>query len=173
VTAPSPSRALCPVEDCQHEFDLTVPSIPANALAEVFGFGVMAAVHQNRAIAGKEQELGDHFRTHTTAELVRSIVKAKKRAVSAESTCEELESTLEDLRERVEKLTRLLNPQPGDRVKGWLDDGPPTTGILLSDEEAAADRAPGPPPAPYYASIRVASGNVFVVLRESLRGAES
>jgi hypothetical protein len=166
VTAPSPSRALCPVEDCQHEFDLTVPSIPANALAEVFGFGVMAAVHQNRKVAEREQELGDHFRTHTTAELVRSIVKANQRLAAAESTAE-------DLHDRLVKLARLLNPQPGDLVKGWIDEGGSAQGVLLSNEEAVMATEVEKLPT-YYAAIKTQpAGNVVVVMRESLRGVES
>lgn len=165
MTAPSPSRALCPVEDCQHEFDLTVPSIPANALAEVFGFGVMAAVHQSRAVAGKEQELGDHFRTHTTAELVRSIVKANKRCAAAESTAE-------DLHDRLVKLARRLSPQPGDLVKGWIDEGGSAQGVLLTVEEAkTATEWPDLPS--YYAVLRLSpSGQTVTVMRESLRGVE-
>lgn len=166
MTAPSPSRAFCPIEDCQHEFDLSVRTVPENALSEVFGFGVMAAAHRQHSLVEHERALDEHFQTHSRLDFIRSIVHANQGRVAAESAAAALH-------EQVKRLTRLLNPQPGDRVKGWLDDGPPTTGILLSDEEAAADRAPDPPPAPYYASIRVASGNVFVVLRESLRGAES
>lgn len=166
MTAPSPARteALCPVDGCGHLFDLTVPSIPPNALAEVFGYGVMAAVHRHSKLADREQELGDHFRTHTTAELVRSIVKANQRLAAAESTAE-------DLHAKAEKLARRLSPLPGDLVKGWSENGS-AQGVLLSVEEAkTATEWPDLPS--YYAVLKLSpSGTTVTVMRESLRGVE-
>lgn len=167
MTAPSPARttALCPVDGCGHLFDLTVKTVPENALADVFGFGVMAALHRHHSITDHEHALEQHFRTHTTLEFVTSLVKANKRLAESESTAE-------DLHDRLVKLARRLDPQPGDLVKGWIDEGGSTQGVLLTNEEAAQETEIKDFPS-YYAAVKAQpSGQVSVVMRESLRGVD-
>jgi hypothetical protein len=163
MTAPSPAQtaARCPVDGCTHEFDLTVKLVADTALANVFGLGVLAAAHRNQQIADHERALDVHFRTHTTLEFVRSLIKAEARAASAE-----------DLHDRLVKLARRLSPQPGDLVKGWIDEGGSAQGVLLTDEEAkAASEWPDLPS--YYAVVKLSpSGQVVTVMRDSLRGVE-
>lgn len=166
MTAPSPTRtALCPVHGCGHLFDLTIKPIDPEALAGVFGFGVFSAAARSQQVAEYERQLDEHFRTHTTAEFVESIVKADRRAAAAESTAE-------DQHEKAEKLARRLSPLPGDFVKGWRDEGGSAQGTLLSNAEFKAGTPVGDLPT-YYAAIKVEpSGDVVVVMRESLRGVE-
>lgn len=165
MTAPSPSQALCPVDGCQHMFDLTVTSVADNALADVFGFGVLAAVHRNKQALDHEQAMADHFAEHTMIEFLASLVKANRRVARAESTAE-------DQHDRAERLARQLHPRAGDLVKGWADEGGSAQGILMTTEEFSAGTAVGDLPT-YYAAIRLQpSGQIVVVMRESLRGVE-
>lgn len=166
MTAPSPTRtALCPVDGCGHLFDLTIAAVDPGALAGVFGFGVFSAAARSQQVAEYERRLDVHFRTHTTAEFVDSIVKADRRAAAAESTSE-------DLHDRLVKLARRLSPQPGDLVKGWIDEGGSAQGVLLTVEEAeTATEWPDLPS--YYAVLRLSpSGQTVTVMRESLKGVE-
>lgn len=166
MTTPSPARtALCPVDGCPHEFDLTIKPVPVTALADVFGLGVLAAAHQHHGLVEHERELDRHFRTHTTIEFVRSLVKANQRLAASESTCEVLH-------EKAEKLARRLSPLPGDFVKGWIDEGGSAQGILLTNEEAAQETEIKDFPSCYAAVKAQPSGQVSVVMRESLRGVD-
>jgi hypothetical protein len=165
VTTAELRTAVCPVDGCGQLFDLTVAPVADNALAEIFGFGVMAAVDRNRQITEHEQTRANHFAEHQLADFVASLHKANKRLAESESTCE-------DLHDRLVKLARRLDPQPGDLVKGWIDEGGSAQGILLNDEEAkAASEWPELPS--YYAVLKLSpAGNTVMVMRESLKGVE-
>lgn len=60
----------CPICDWKHEAE--PPKVPNEALASVFGAGVMAAVAMQQHAHDVERALDAHFRTHSTVEWVKA-----------------------------------------------------------------------------------------------------
>lgn len=60
----------CPLCDWKHEIE--PPQVPTEALASVFGPGVMTAVAMSQHAQDVERALEQHFRTHATVDWLRA-----------------------------------------------------------------------------------------------------
>lgn len=63
----------CPVLDCAWEIDTTPPDIGDGALADVFGWGVMAATHRHTVAIDNERKAEAHLKSHTVIEWVNTV----------------------------------------------------------------------------------------------------
>jgi hypothetical protein len=158
VTAPAWQKIRCPLPSCIWEIEFEPAEVPDSALAAVFGPGVMTSIARTQDIQRLEDQLREHFEKHSLPEFVQAL--------------REQSQDIERLKARAEKFRRQLNPQPGDFVKGWIDEGGSAQGILLTPEEATAAMEAVVLPT-YYAAVKTQpAGNVVTVMRESLRGVE-
>jgi len=151
-------KIRCPLPACVWELEFTPAEVPETALEAVFGRHVLTSVARMSDLERLEGELREHFAGHGTPEFVRAL--------------SEQSQEIERLKERASKYRRLLHPEPGDFVKGWIDEGGSAQGVLMSAEEFAAGTPVGDLPT-YYAAIKTQPADtVVVVMRASLRGVE-
>lgn len=66
-----PELIKCPL--CPWEHDATPPDVSSNALASVFGYGVMSAIAFNEHLQKTEKAVKDHLGSHSLVEWVRKV----------------------------------------------------------------------------------------------------
>jgi hypothetical protein len=76
MTQPSaPEVIACPLDDCEWQHTEPVVDVPANTLANVFGFGVMTCAAHVLRTQRVETALSRHFADHKVEEYLRTITR--------------------------------------------------------------------------------------------------
>lgn len=68
----------CPLDGCHWGHYERKIDMPSGALAEVFGFGVIAASAEHQHRQRVEDALRQHFDTHKTEDYLRTITRLKR-----------------------------------------------------------------------------------------------
>jgi hypothetical protein len=63
----------CPVLECEWELDTTPPDTAPGALADVFGWGVVALHHRNTVATNNERKAEAHLQSHTVIEWMNTV----------------------------------------------------------------------------------------------------
>lgn len=81
MTAPESATVeviACPLDNCEWQHAEPTVDVPGNALAGVFGFGVMANVAHVQRAQRVETALSKHFANHKTAHYLRTITRLRE-----------------------------------------------------------------------------------------------
>lgn len=73
----------CPLDDCEWNHAEPVVDVPANALANIFGPGVMTSVAQVQCAQRIEDALQKHFGGHRADEYLRTITSLRRTLIEA------------------------------------------------------------------------------------------
>lgn len=77
-------RIVCPVDGCGWLHTRIPPMVEPDALASVFGVGVMSAVAKARELQETEQLVRQHMAGHTDEEYLRTITRLQGRVAELE-----------------------------------------------------------------------------------------
>lgn len=102
----------CPVLDCDWTHDVPEPdprSRKQATLADVFGPGVYAAAAVTQEAWALERVLDAHFRTHSTADYVRTMANQRTELAAAAERLEQQRERTDHLHEALDAVTVALD----------------------------------------------------------------
>ena len=105
----------CPICDWKHEAE--PPKVPPEALASVFGPGVMSMVAMQQHAQDIERALDAHFRTHSTLDWVRATVRLRDKNAAL---AKELRATDEAMGDYTVNIIRSL-PEAAAKLRAEVE----------------------------------------------------